>query len=134
MPPRCLDLPCLNDDYLNPHAQIPYGLQVEEVQKAIVDIYAILNALNIILYQKVQRRIEDLILGNSLSGIISELIVKSIADRSLTMVRNEKVGGHPDLLPKGAYNTVSVLHGQEGIEIKSSIQRGGLRDDNESNR
>ncbi|GFP28177.1 hypothetical protein HKBW3S33_01594, partial [Candidatus Hakubella thermalkaliphila] len=43
---------------------------------------------------------------------------------------NMKVGDHPDLLPKGHYASNLVLKGEEGIEVKSSIQRGGWQGHN----
>jgi hypothetical protein len=130
MPPRCLALPALDTRFLNPRAEIPYGLTTAEIKLAMEDIYGIVNAINTILYSKVEQRLEDLVLGNSLSGIISELVVKSIADRSESLLRNEKVGGHPDLLPVGYYDSCSILHGDEGIEVKSSIQPGGWQGHN----
>jgi hypothetical protein len=43
---------------------------------------------------------------------------------------NLKVGGHPDLLPRGHYASNPVLMGEEGIEVKPSIQRGGWQGHN----
>lgn len=45
------------------------------------------------------RPLEELLLGNSLSGIVSEFLVKNIVRASGTLEANLKVGGHPDLLP-----------------------------------
>jgi hypothetical protein len=69
--------------------------------------------------------LEELLLGNSLSGIISEFLVKNIARASATLEANLKVGGHPDLFPQGHYTSNLVLKGDEGIEMKASIQKGG---------
>ncbi len=69
-------------------------------------------------------------LGNSLSGIVSELLVKNIARASDALEGNVKVGGHPDLLPIGHYSSNLVLRGDEGIEVKSSIQKGGWQGHN----
>lgn len=74
--------------------------------------------------------LEELLLGNSLSGIVSEFLVKNIARSSKTLEANLKVGGHPDLLPKGHYSSNLVLKGDEGIEVKSSIQGGGWQGHN----
>lgn len=133
MSAHCLELSHLIDSCFNANAVVPYGLTVDQIKSAMTDVYRILNSLNAILYEQVQRRLEDLILGNSLSGIISELVVKSIADRSTTLVRNTKVGGHPDLLPIEFYDSESVLHGEHGIEVKCSIQRGGWQGHNPEN-
>jgi len=74
--------------------------------------------------------LQELILGNSLSGLISEFVVKSLARASQTLMANKKVGGYPDLLPKTKYSTDTVLKGTDGIEVKTSIQRGGWQGHN----
>ncbi len=126
----CLEVPHLVDEYVNPHVQIPYGLKVDETRAAMQAVYLTLHDINTILYERLGRRLEDTVLGNSLSGLISELLVRLIADSSPALVRNERVGGHPDLLPAGHYDAPEVLHGREGIELKSSIQRGGWQGHN----
>ncbi len=129
----CLEIPDLIDDYFNKYVNLPYDLKVEEVREAMQEIYGLLHDINRILFERSRSRLEDTILGNSLSGIISELLVKLIADKSSGLIRNEKVGGHPDLLPVGYYDSFEVLHGNYGIEIKSSIQKGGWQGHNPEN-
>ena len=90
----------------------------------------LLYEVNNFLVGKGLDRLEDLLLGNSLSGMASEILVKSISDCSKTLIRNEKVGGHPDLVPRGAYPGDAVLRGEEGVEIKSSKQQGGWQGHN----
>ena len=96
----------------------------------MVDVYETLHGINTILFERSERRLEDTLLGNSVSGVVSELLVKAIADRSPALSRNERVGGHPDLLPLGYYESVEVLHGEHGIELKASIQKGGWQGHN----
>jgi len=43
--------------------------------------------------------LEELLLGNSLSGAISEFLVKNTARASHALVANEKIGGHPTCSP-----------------------------------
>ncbi len=50
--------------------------------------------------------------------------------RDSDIVANLKVGGHPDLLPKGHYSSNLILKGDERIELKSSIQKGGWQGHN----
>lgn len=50
--------------------------------------------------------------------------MKNIARASASLEANLKVGGYPDLLPKGHYSSNLVLKGDEGIEVKASIQKG----------
>ncbi len=127
---RCLDIPDLPDEYFNPNVNLPYGLKQDEIRTSMLEIYETLNDINRILFNRSESRLEDLLLGNSLSGIVSELAVKTIADRCPELVRNERVGGYPDLLPPGFYETNDILHGEHGIEVKSSIQSGGWQGHN----
>jgi hypothetical protein len=128
--PRCLELPRLIDQHFNSRVILPYGLKTQEIRFAVEEVYQIVNDINSVLYTRSGRRLEDLVLGNSLSGIVSELLVKALSDKSPVLVRNSKVGGHPDLLPVGHYDSTEILHGNEGIEVKSSIQKGGWQGHN----
>ena len=56
--------------------------------------------------------------------------MKNIARTSAALEANLKVGGHPDLLPKGHYTSSLVLKGDEGIEVKASVQHGGWQGHN----
>lgn len=74
--------------------------------------------------------LEDMILGNTLSGMLSEIIVKNIEKHCRTLIRNTRVGGHPDLLPRDRYPHGNELRATEGIEVKTSKQRGGWQGHN----
>ena len=120
----------LDPRYVNRRASLPYGLRVDEVANAVIETYRLLHGLNDYLVKAGFNSLEELLLGNSLSGIISEFLVKNIARASMTLEANLKIGGHPDLLPKGHYSSNLVLKGDEGIEVKSSIQAGGWQGHN----
>lgn len=120
----------LDPRYVNRSVTLPYGLTVSEVEQAVAETYRLFHGLNDYLVERGYRPLEDLLLGNSLSGIISEFLVKNIARVSATLEANLKVGGHPDLLPKGHYSSNFVLKGDEGIEVKCSIQKGGWQGHN----
>jgi len=120
----------LDPRYVNRRAVLPYGLKVEEVEQAVTETYRLFHGLNDFLLSGGFRPLEELLLGNSLSGTISEFLVKNIARASETLEANMKIGGHPDLLPKGHCASNLVLKGDEGIEVKSSIQRGGWQGHN----
>ena len=120
----------LDPKYVNPKVKLPYDLTVDEVTKAVSETYRLFNGVNDFLTTSGFRPLEELLLGNSLSGILSEFLVKNIASASHSLVANMKVGGHPDLLPKGHYSSNLILKGKEGIEVKSSIQRGGWQGHN----
>jgi hypothetical protein len=118
------------DEYFNNNAILPYGLKIKEVKQAMIDTYQFLFEVNDFLVKKELPRLEDLLLGNSLSGLISEILVKNLDKNSTTLVRNKKVGGHPDLILKGRYPNDEALRAEEGIEIKSSKQKGGWQGHN----
>ncbi len=69
-------------------------------------------------------RVEALLLGNSLSGLISELLVQQLA-QTTGMKRNVLVGGFPDLLP-AHYSSDAHQDAAEGIEVKTTIQHHKL--------
>lgn len=120
----------LDPRYINHRALLPYGLKVGEVEQAVAETYRLFHGLNDYLVREGFRPLEELLLGNSLSGIMSEFLVKNMAKASSTLEANLKVGGHPDLLPKNHYPSNFVLKGAEGIEVKCSIQRGGWQGHN----
>lgn len=120
----------LDPQYVNRRISLPYGLRIDEVEKAVAETYRLLHGLNDYLVGAGFMSLEELLLGNSLSGIISEFLVKNIARASTALEANLKVGGHPDLLPKGQYSSNLVLKGEAGIEVKSSIQPGGWQGHN----
>lgn len=120
----------LDSRYVNRQVVLPYGLTVGEVEEAVSETYRLFHGINDYLVGGGFRPLEELLLGNSLSGIISEFLVKNIARTSAALEVNLKVGGHPDLLPKGHYSSNLVLKGDEGIEVKASIQKGGWQGHN----
>ena len=120
----------LDPRYINQKIKLPYGLTVAEISKAVSETYRLFNGVNDFLTTSGFRPLEELLLGNSLSGILSEFLVKNIARSSHSLVANLKVGGHPDLLPIGFYASNLILEGKEGIEVKTSIQKGGWQSHN----
>ena len=120
----------LDARYINRQVILPYGLTVDEVEEAVAETYRLFHGLNDFLVDGGFRPLEELLHGNSLSRIISEFLVKNLAHASNTLEANRKVGGHPDLLPKSYYPSNLVLKGDEGIEVKSSIQKGGWQGHN----
>ena len=120
----------LDSRYVNRGVTLPYGLTVGEVEEAVAETYRLFHGINDYLVDGGFRPLEELLLGNSLSGIVSEFLVKSVARASVSLEANLKVGGHPDLLPKGHYSSNLVLKGDEGIEVKASIRKGGWQGHN----
>lgn len=122
---RQLDL-----SYVNRAALLPYGLTVGQVVTTVQETYRLLDGINGYLMQSGFRPLEELVLGNSLSGLVSEFLVKNVARVSRSLVANTKVGGHPDLLPADKFPSGSVLKSAEGIEVKTSQQKGGWQGHN----
>jgi len=127
---RHIERPQLTDEYFNALAVLPYGLTVEEIEGAINETYDFFHAVNTFLVGRVYDRLEDTLLGNSFAGLLSEVLVKSVAKNCEELVRNRHVGGYPDLIVRGKYPGDVVLRGQEGIEIKASKQSGGWQGHN----
>lgn len=86
----------LDARYVNPRVVLPYGLDVKEVDNAVAETYRLFNGLNGFLEKEGFPPLERLLLGNSLSGIISEFLVKNMARASETLELNMKVGGLMD--------------------------------------
>lgn len=100
--------------------QLPYDVNVTHIQQAIQIVYSILDDMSRPLVARGIGRVEDFMLGNSLSGMISELLVQQLA-RMTGMKRNVLVGGFPDLLPAW-FPTNEYQDATEGIETKTTIQ------------
>ncbi len=127
---RYIERATLVEEYFRPEAILPYDLTVAEVKAAINATYDFLRDVNTFLVERGYGRLEDLLLGNSFAGVLSEVLVKNLADFSATLVRNVRIGGHPDLIPVGLYPDNTVLRGTEGIEVKASKQGGGWQGHN----
>ena len=111
----------LHFEYINHAAVLPYGLTVDEVNEAVGKTYKFFHGLNSYLEDNDLNKIEHMLLSNTVSGIISEVMIKNIAESSDAMMRNDVTGGHPDLLSKEEHKGEAhqALH---GIEIKASTK------------
>ncbi|MBN1285231.1 MAG: hypothetical protein JXB47_07530 [Anaerolineae bacterium] len=122
--------PSVKPEFVHHGADLPYNLAVKDVLAAIDMTYAFLCDLNRFLVGENYRRIEDMLLGNSFAGILSEIVVQNLGKVSPSLERNRQVGGFPDLLPTGFYENSAVLRGAQGIEVKVSKQKGGWQGHN----
>lgn len=127
---RPVQLPLLPDKWFNPRATLPYGLKVQHVKAAMREAYRFLYKTNAFLLKSGYKRLEDFMPGNAFSGLVSEGLVQSISKRCPRLTKNLRVGGHPDLIPKGHYRGNSILQGDEGIDVKSSKRAGGWQGHN----
>ena len=113
------------DAHWNYQATLAYGLKTTHVTQAVAETYNFFYKVNALLIREGFDFFENLVLGNTFSGMLSELLVKNIAKHCPSLARNAYVGGHPDLIPTGKYTDDEVLRGSDGIEVKTSRQRGG---------
>ena len=128
--PRYIEKVELSKDHMNPAVTLPYRLTVAEVEQAVEAVYSFLHDINRFLVDRGYDRLEEIMLGNSFAGLLSEMLVRELARHSTALERNVRIGGYPDLLPAGMYANRSVLRGTEGIEVKSSKQKGGWQGHN----
>lgn len=117
-------------DCWNRSCQLPYKMTVDEVRSAVEGIYDFLHAVNSALAKQELGLFENIALGNTFSGLLSEILVKNIAKHSKAVVRNRHVGGHPDLIPAGHMGGDDQLRCDEGVEVKTSRQGGGWQGHN----
>jgi hypothetical protein len=110
--------------------KLPYGMTVDEVRRAVEGVYEFFYAVNAALAKQELGLFEKLALGNTFSGLMSEILVKNIAKHSKTLMRNRHVGGHPDLLPIGDPGGEDQLRCAQGVEVKTSRQSGGWQGHN----
>ncbi|MDA8204087.1 MAG: hypothetical protein M0Z49_15285 [Chloroflexi bacterium] len=124
MPPRYLERPIADAADLDLAVTLPYGMTAAGILAAITDIYAYIHAVNAASIEHRYDRLEDLMLPASFSGLISELVVRAVARENATGVpgvtRNLRPGGRPDIIPRAMYPGDAVLHGPEGVEVKTS--------------
>ena len=112
----------LQAEYINHKAVIPYGLTADEVNKAVSKTYKFFHGLNSYLLGNDLRRIEHMLLSNTVSGIVSEIMIKNLAESTEALMRNSRTGGHPDLLPIKKYDSTGIHNGAHGLEIKASTK------------
>jgi len=104
----------------NPRAQLPYGLTIGHVQSAMQEFLDFLGLVNRTLYGKSLPRLESLLMPANFSSMVGEFMSVTIPKYCQTLAKNAYHNGHPDLLPKAMFPGDSILHTNEGIELKAS--------------
>ncbi len=124
VPPKFIQRPHAEKQDANFAPALPYGMDAVGVVAAINDLYAYLHALNSASIQYGYDRLEDIMQPAAFSGLISEIMVRSLAtfmqNRIPGLARNLYPNGHPDLIPRAMYPGDAVQNGDEGIEIKAA--------------
>ncbi len=112
----------------NPDVELPYELRCSDFEHAMQDVYDFFADVNALLSGKGMKRLDDMTRPAMLSGLISDMITASLAKFSRSLVENQHFNGHPDLIVRGVYANNRVKAGTDGVEIKSTVKRGGAVD------
>lgn len=112
----------------NAAANLPYELRITDFSHAMQDVYDFFFDVNSLLLAKGLKRLDDMTRPAMMSGLISDMITASLAKFSRALVENKHFNGHPDLIVRGRYANDSVKAGSDGVEIKSTLKRGGAVD------
>lgn len=112
----------------NPNVELPYSLRLLDFEQAMQDIYDFFDDVNGLLAGKNLHRLDDMMRPAAMSGIISDMVTASLAKFSRSLVENQHFNGHPDLIPRGMYANDTIKSGADGVEIKSTIKKGGAVD------
>ncbi len=110
----------LDPNGFNAKAHLPYGLQLEQIERAMSAFLDFLKFINQELNRHEISRLESILMPANFSGIVGEFMTTSIPTFCPTLTKNKYHNGHPDLVPLGMYPNDAAQHSAEGIEIKAS--------------
>lgn len=108
--------------------ELPFELRLKDFEIAMQDVYDFFFDVNTGLTAKGLQRLDDMLRSAILSGLLSDMLTASMAKHSRTLTVNKYHNGHPDLVVRGAYADDTVLSGSEGVEIKTTLKKGGAVD------
>jgi hypothetical protein len=112
----------------NSEAHLPFQLRSKDFELAMQDVYDFFFDVNTYLISKRLERLDDMLRPAIMSGLLSDMLTVSLAKHSRTLTPNLYHNGHPDLLVRGVYPHNKVNAGIEGVEIKTTRNRGGAVD------
>ncbi len=113
---------------LNYELALPYQLRIDDFRLALTDVYDFFYDVNEHLTGRGLRRLDDMLRPAIMSGVLSDMLTSSLARHSRTLVENQYFNGHPDLVVQGVHPGNSVQAGEQGIEVKTTRNRGGAVD------
>lgn len=113
---------------LNNELSLPHRLRPNDFIGAMEDVYDFFYDVNTNLVEKGLQRLDDMIRPAALSGMLSDMITDSLAQKSRTLTSNLHHNGHPDLIVRDRYAGNSVKSGTDGVEIKATRKKGGAVD------
>jgi hypothetical protein len=115
-------------DCFTPAPVLPFQLRIIDFEAAMQDVYDFFHDVNENLREKGLRRFDDMLRPAACSGIISDMLTASMAKHSRTLRENKHFNGHPDLVVQGIYPNDAVPAGDQGVEIKSTLNSSGAVD------
>lgn len=111
-----------------PTPSLPYELRIIDFESAMQDVYDFFYDVNVHLGAKGLQRLDDMLRSAICSGMLSDMLTASLAKHSRTLRENRYHNGHPDLVVQGVYADNAVKAGEEGVEVKATLKRGGAVD------
>ena len=118
----------VDEDSFNYSLELPYELRIDDFLLAITDVYDFFFDVNEHLTSKGLRRLDDMLRLAIMSGVLFDMLTASLATHSPTLVENQYFNGHPDLVVQGVYPQNSTRAGDQGVEVKTTRNRGGAVD------
>lgn len=97
-------------------ASLPHELRLEDFQLALQYVHDFFFDVNSHLIAKGLQRLDDMLRPAIMSGILSDMIIASLAKHARVLTENRYFNGHPDLVVQGIYRDNAVKTGNEGIE------------------
>jgi hypothetical protein len=128
----CAPMP-IKPGKFNRSAQIPFGCEAGHIQSAMEGFIEFLGFINTQLATKKIQRLESFMMPANFSSLVGEFMAAAIPKYCSTLAKNTYHNGHPDLLPKGKFPKDSMLHANQGIEIKGSRHASGWQGHNAEN-
>ena len=112
----------------NVNASPPFQLRLNDFSMAMQDVYDFFHDVNTNLVERGLERLDDMLRPAIMSGLLSDMLMASMAKHSRTLTVNCYFNGHPDLVVQGTYPDNCVKAGSEGVEIKTTRKGGGAVD------
>ncbi len=110
--------------------ELPYGLTIEHLYRAMIDFVEFLEFINQELNTKKIPRLESFLMPANFSSIVGEFMGMNIPKYCRSLSRNQYHNGHPDLIPTDVHAHNSVQYATDGIEIKGSRHSSGWQGHN----
>ncbi len=112
----------------NEHVHLPFALRLKDFELALQDGYDFFYDVNRALTQRGLARLDDMLRPAIMSGLLSDMLTVSLAKHSRTLTVNLFHNGHPDLIVNGVYPGNRIQSGVQGVEVKTTRNRGGAVD------